>query len=85
MSAVARILPRPRSRTEGYAFCPDDRYWFRPAYTEGRCPLCGEAAPAGSSSLPRLARMDRSWLGVGALALESLAMIALVLYLYFRG
>jgi hypothetical protein len=35
--------------------------------------------------LPRLARVDRSWLGVGGLALESLAMVALVLYMYFRG
>jgi hypothetical protein len=83
--AAGRVLPRPRSRTEGYAFCAADSFWFRPAYTDGRCPLCGEVAPAGAGSLPRLARVDRSWLGVGALAVESLVMVGLVLYLYFRG
>jgi hypothetical protein len=83
--AAGRVVPRPRARTDGYAFCPLDRFWFRPAYTEGKCPLCGEVAPAPASSLPRLARVDRSWLGVGGLALESLAMVALVLYMYFRG
>jgi hypothetical protein len=83
--AAGRVLPRPRSRLDGYAFCPDDRFWFRPAYTEGKCPLCGEVAPVEHSALPRLARIDRSWLGVGGLALESLVMVALVLFMYFKG
>ena len=82
--AAGRVLPRPRARTDGYAFCPDDRYWFRPSYTDGKCPLCGEVAPAGASSTSRLARIDRSWLGIGGLALESLAMVGLVLFMYFR-
>jgi hypothetical protein len=30
-----------------------------------------------------LARLDRSWLGLALLALESLGMIALVLFMYF--
>ncbi|HKT43623.1 MAG TPA: hypothetical protein VJQ85_02410 [Gaiellaceae bacterium] len=80
--AAGRLRPRPRARTEGYAFCPDDRYWFRPAYTEGKCPLCGEPASAGAP--PRWAGIDRSWLGVGGLALESLVMVAIVLFMYFR-
>jgi hypothetical protein len=83
--ATGRLRARPRDRTAGYAFCPEDGFWFRPSYTEGKCPLCGEVAPGGASPLPRLARIDRSWLGVGGLALESLAMVALVLYVYFRG
>jgi hypothetical protein len=29
--------------------------------------------------------MDRSWFGVGLLALESLGMMALVLFMYFRA
>jgi hypothetical protein len=29
--------------------------------------------------------MDRSWFGVAGLALESLAMLALVLFMYFKG
>lgn len=85
MIGIGRLHPRPRARTDGYVFCPEDGFWFRPAYTDGTCPLCGEVVPGGAASLPRLARIDRSWLGVGALAVESLAMIALVLVLYFRG
>jgi hypothetical protein len=70
---------------EGYVFCTDDRFWFRPAYTEGKCPLCGKVAPGGAPPPPLLRRMDRSWFGVAGLALESLGMLALVLFMYFRG
>lgn len=73
------------SGTDGYAFCREDGFWFRPAYTDGRCPLCGEVAVGGAPSLPRLQRMGRSWFGMAALALESLAMLSLVLFMYFRG
>jgi hypothetical protein len=83
--AAGRLLARPRERGEGYVCCPNDDFWFRPAYTEGKCPLCGEAAPGGAPPLPLLQRSDRSWLGVGALALESLGMLALVLFMYFKG
>jgi hypothetical protein len=83
--AVGRLLARPRrSRDgEGYVFCAEDGFWFRPAYTDGRCPLCGEVAPA--PPLPLLLRSDRSWLGLAFLALESLGMLALVLLMYFKG
>jgi hypothetical protein len=83
--AAGRVLVRPRDRTDGYAFCAEDRFWFRPAYTEGVCPLCGEPAPGGAPPAPLLARMDRSWLGLALLALESLGMLALVLFMYFEG
>jgi hypothetical protein len=83
--AAGRLRGRPRERSDGYAFCTKDGFWFRPSYTEGKCPLCGEVAPVEHSALPRLARIDRSWLGVGGLALESLVMVALVLFMYFRG
>jgi hypothetical protein len=76
---------RRRDRDDGYAFCAEDGFWFRPAYTDGKCPLCGEAAPAGARSLPLLLRGERSWLGLTCLALESLGMLALVLVMYFRG
>jgi len=82
-SITGRLRAGPRDRTAGYAFCPEDRFWFRPAYTDGKCPLCGEVPPAGASP-SRMARIDRSWLGVGGLVLESLVMVALVLYMYFR-
>lgn len=87
MSSIGRVLPRPRARsgTDGYAFCPEDGFWFRPNYTEGKCPLCGEVAPVGAPPASRLARMERSWLGVAGLAFQSLVMLALVLYMYFRA
>ncbi|MGH2972819.1 MAG: hypothetical protein ACRDLE_11975 [Gaiellaceae bacterium] len=90
MSSVGRVAgrllpqPRARARTDGYAFCPEDGFWFRPAYTEGKCPLCGEVAPDGTPA-SRMARMERSWLGTAGLALESLGMLALVLFMYFKG
>ena len=83
--AADRLLARPRGRRDDYAFCPEDGFWFRPTYTEGKCPLCGEAAPGGAPPLPLLLRSDRSWLGLAALALESLGMLALVLLMYFKG
>jgi len=83
--AAGRLRPRPQERGEGYACCPNDGFWFRPAYTEGKCPLCGEAAPGGAPPPPLLGRFDRSWLGAAGLALESLGMLALVLFMYFRG
>jgi hypothetical protein len=83
--AAGRLRPRPRGRSDDYAFCTKDSFWFRPAYTEGKCPLCGEVAPGGAPPLPLLLRTDRSWLGLGLLALESLGMMALVLFMYFRG
>jgi hypothetical protein len=79
------LLARPRERGDGYALCPEDGFWFRPSYTEGKCPLCGEVAPGGAPPLPLLRRMDRSWLGMAALALESLGMLVLVLFMYFKG
>jgi hypothetical protein len=83
--ASGRLLARPRERSDGYALCPEDGFWFRPSYTEGKCPLCGEVAPGGAPPLPLLRRMDRSWLGMAGLALESLGMLALVLFMYFKG
>ncbi len=81
--AAGRVLARPRGRTDDYAFCAEDGYWFRPAYTAGKCPLCGEAAAGGAPPPPLLVRMDRSWFGVAAFALLSLGMSILVLFMYF--
>lgn len=85
--AVRRLLPRRRRDRDGdgYAFCSTDAFWFRPAYTEGKCPLCGELAPGGAPPLPLLLRSDRSWLGMAFLVLESFAMLAVVMVMYFRG
>lgn len=82
--AVGRLVARPRADRDDYAFCRADAFWFRPSYTEGKCPLCGEVAVGGAPP-SRWARMDRSWLGMAGLALESLGMLALVLFMYFRG
>ena len=82
--AVSRLLTRPHERRDGYVLCAEDGFWFRPSYTEGRCPLCGAVAPGGVPPVPMMRRMDRSWLGVAVLALESLVMLALVLFMYFK-
>lgn len=83
--AAGRMFARPRARDEGYALCPEDGFRFRPAYTEGKCPLCGEPAPGGTPPLPLLLRIDRSALGLAGLVIESLGMLALVLLMYFKG
>jgi len=82
VSAVERLRARAQGRRDDYALCPEDGFWFRPSSTEGKCPLCGVAAPGGSSLVRG---MDRSRLGLAGLALQSLAMPALVLVMYFRG
>ncbi len=85
VSAAAGRLPARSRNRDGYALCAEDGFWFRPSYTGGKCPLCGEVAPGGAPPAPLLVRMDRSWLGLAGLALESLGMLALVLFMYFRG
>ena len=70
---------------DGYVLCAEDGFWFRPAYTEGKCPLCGTVAPGGAPPPSRFRLRDRSWLGMVGLALESLGMLVLVLFMYFRG
>lgn len=86
VSEVAgRLRPQQRERHAEYAFCAADGYWFRPAYTEGKCPLCGAFALGGAPEAPLLARIDRSWYGWAGLALESVGMLVLVLFMYFKG
>jgi hypothetical protein len=68
-----------------YEFCAEDRFWFRPAYTDGRCPLCGEGAPGGAPELPLMLRADRFSLGMFGVALVSVAMSAFVLVMYFHA
>lgn len=67
--AAGRVLARPGERLDGYVLCPEDGYWFRPLYTEGKCPLCGGVAPGGGPPLPRLLRIDRFGLGLAVLSL----------------
>ena len=84
MSAVAARL-RPRQRGDQYVLCPVDGTWFRPLYTDGMCPLCGEPVAEEERGLPLFLRVDGFWLGLGALAVTSLVMTAIVLYTYFSG
>lgn len=81
--AAGRVSARLRGRPEPYAFCPNDGFFFRPLYTGGKCPLCGEAVADGSPSLPLLLRFDRFRLGMALLALVSIGMSTLVLVMYF--
>jgi hypothetical protein len=82
---AGRLLARPRARFDDYALCAEDNYWFRPRYTAGRCPLCGEVAPGGAPPPPLWLRMDRSWLGLALFAFWSLSMSFVVLFMYFKG
>ncbi|HZS29853.1 MAG TPA: hypothetical protein VFA37_01200 [Gaiellaceae bacterium] len=85
-SAVASFRGRLRGRRESYAVCREDGFVFRPLYTGGRCPLCGEEAiDDGSGRLPLLVRFDRFRLGLAMLVLASLAMCILVLVMYFQS
>lgn len=81
---VSRLLGQRRDDRDEYAFCAVDGFWFRPSYTDGRCPLCGELVPGGTRELPLLIRADRFVLGMAAVALVSLGMSALVLVMYFQ-
>lgn len=83
--AAGRVRARLRGRHDTYAVCPEDGFWFRPLYTDGKCPLCGEAVDGGAPRLPLSVRIDRYWLGIAALALASIAMSTLVLLMYFGG
>jgi hypothetical protein len=85
-SAVASLRGRLHGRRESYAVCPDDGFVFRPLYTGGKCPLCGEEAIDDEASrLPLLVRFDRFRLGLALLILASLAMCILVLVMYFQS
>jgi hypothetical protein len=85
VSSIASLRPRPRDRSDGYALCAEDGFWFRPAYTEGKCPLCGKVAPGGAPPTPLVARLDRSLLLMAGFALVSIGMAALVLLMYFQA
>lgn len=66
-----------------YVLCAEDGFWFRPRYTDGRCPLCGAAAPGGAPPPPLLARVDGFSAAMAAVGLVSVGMSALVLAMYF--
>ena len=83
MSAAADALAEPRERSDGFAFCSVDRFWFRPAYTDGKCPLCGAFAAGGTPELSGWARLDRVSLGLGVLGLALLATLIAVLVTYY--
>lgn len=85
MSSVGVRMPALPRRRDRYVLCPEDGTWFRPLYTDGMCPLCGEPIAEEERGLPLLMRADGFWLGLGALVLSSLGMCALVLYTYFTG
>lgn len=83
--AAGRVRSGLRGRSEHYAFCPQDGFFFRPLYTGGTCPLCGEAVAdgAGAESLPLLMRFDRFRFGMTVLVAVWIVMSALVLVVYF--
>lgn len=82
--AVGRLLTGRRAGHDDYVFCAADRFWFRPVYTEGKCPLCGVEAPGGTPPLPLLVRIDRLALGMAVLAFVSVNMAAVVLFMFLK-
>lgn len=81
--AAGRVRGRLRERPADYAFCAKDNFFFRPVYTGGVCPLCGEPVAEESRPLPALMRFDRFRFGMALLALVSVGMSTLVLVMYF--
>lgn len=84
MAVRLRGLGAGRRRGDQYVLCPEDGTWFRPLYTDGMCPLCGEPI-AEEPSLPLLMRLDSVLTGLVALGVVSVAMSAVVLYTYFSA
>jgi hypothetical protein len=80
---ASRVKARLKGRSEPFVFCPNDGFFFRPIYTDGKCPLCGEEVVDESPPLPLLLRYDRFRFGMGVLAFVSIAMSTLVLVMYF--
>ncbi len=80
---IGRVRARLKGRPEPYAFCPNDGFFFRPLYTDGKCPLCGEEAIDEAPTPPLLQRFDRFRFGMMLLAFVSVAMSTLVLVMYF--
>jgi hypothetical protein len=81
----SRLQAWGQERRDRYALCPTDMFWFRPAYTEGKCPLCGDHAPGGTPPLPLVRRLGGSWFAMAGLAVESVGMLVFVLVMYFRS
>ncbi|MFA5787565.1 MAG: hypothetical protein WDA71_11410 [Actinomycetota bacterium] len=74
--------------------CPKCALEFHPAYTEGCCPLCGEAVP-GETETPRLPFWasitqwaisgDRAqWAAIGLFAAVSLVMLIITILAYLH-
>ena len=61
----------------------EDRFWFRPAYTL-EVPAVRHGSSRRSASAAARAPERPFLVGLGLLALESLGMLTLVLFMYFR-
>ena len=65
---MSSIAVRLRPRGDHYVLCPEDGSWFRPLYTDGMCPLCGEPVAQEERGLPSLLRIDGFVIGFAAVA-----------------
>ena len=63
MSAIATRL-RGRGRGDHYVLCPEDGSWFRPLYTDGMCPLCGDHLLSAEQPPQSPAQWEQWWLRV---------------------
>jgi hypothetical protein len=84
LRVVAAWREGRRSR-EAQAICPVDSWAFRPAYTEGHCPICGWEPPGAVVRLPLSRRVGGFGWMVIMLGALSVLMLVLVVAMYVRS
>ena len=67
------------------AWCPLDDWTFRPAYTDGACPLCGWQPEGFEANPPLSQRIDWFMIMLAVVVLASILMGILVLRAYARA
>lgn len=80
---IADALAAARRRhadARARAVCPNDGLEFTPLYTDGRCPLDGWTPGGYHYARPAVSGYDRHWGALGAIAVVSLVMLFVVVF-----
>ncbi|HEV7677968.1 MAG TPA: hypothetical protein VGQ42_05335 [Candidatus Dormibacteraeota bacterium] len=85
LRSAPAALTRSRADRRARAVCPVDSWAFAPAYTDGRCPLCGWAPQGYVYSPPLLTPYDRYWAAMAGIAAISVIMLIAVVIAFSRG